>query len=216
MIEAHVVTASNIHLYEAEFDEFLQRRHDVFVQAKGWRPPSPDGRERDEFDTADATYILGLEDGRVLTSARLIPTHLPHLVSEVFPQLCERNGVPRRPDWAEWTRTFVLQRERHLGLRGTFTQLCCAVMEFAVEEGLSAVGGVQETYAMPRLGRFGWKLLPQGLAREMNGETYIVCYIEAGEEALASIRRVLGIDRPLLVRRGAQRPFVPVRPEVLV
>lgn len=211
MITAHVVTHENLHLYKAEFDEFLRRRHDVFVEQKRWRPPAPDGRERDEFDTDKATYILGIEDGLVVTSARLIPTSEPHLVSEVFPYLCERSGVPRRADWAEWTRTFVLQRERHLGLRGTFTQLCAAVMQYAVEEGLSAVGGVQEAYAMPRLGRFGWKLLPMGMAREFGEETYIVTYIEVSEAALTSIRNVLGGEWPRLVRRGTVRPFVPER-----
>lgn len=211
MLTAHVITSDNVHLYASEFDEFLRRRHEAFVERKGWRPPSPDGRERDEFDTGKATYILGIEDGQVVTSARLIPTSEPHLVSEVFPHLCERHGVPRRPDWAEWTRTFVVQKERHLGLKGTFTQLCAAVMQYAVEEGLSAVGGVQETYAMPRLGRFGWKLLPQGMAREFGAETYIVTYIEVSEAALASIRDVLGGDWPALIRRGTQRPFQPER-----
>ncbi|MER9758099.1 hypothetical protein NKJ46_32835 [Mesorhizobium sp. M0166] len=73
MITVHVVNALNKHLYENEFDEFLRRRHDFFVHQKRWRPPSPDGRELDQFDTDAATYLLGLEDGRVVTSARLIP-----------------------------------------------------------------------------------------------------------------------------------------------
>ncbi|TIV27987.1 MAG: autoinducer synthase, partial [Mesorhizobium sp.] len=81
MISAHVVNALNKHLYENEFDEFLRRRHDFFVHQKQWRPPSPDGRERDQFDTDAATYLLGIEDGRVVTSARLIPTSEPHMVS---------------------------------------------------------------------------------------------------------------------------------------
>lgn len=112
MISAHVVNALNKHLYENEFDEFLRRRHDFFVHQKRWRPPSPDGRELDQFDTDAATYLLGMEEGRVVTSARLIPTSEPHMVSEVFPHMCERTGVPRRPDWAEWTRTFVVPDKR--------------------------------------------------------------------------------------------------------
>ena len=101
MIEAHIVTALNARLYEREYDEFLRRRHDHFVGQKHWRPESPDGREIDQFDTAAATYVLGMEDDEVVTSARLIPTSEPHLVSEVFPHYCDL-GVPRRPDWAEW------------------------------------------------------------------------------------------------------------------
>lgn len=210
MIQAHVVTAINRHLYEAEFEEFLRRRHDVFVTQKRWRPYSPDGREVDQFDTDRATYILGMQDGHVITSARLIPTSEPHLVSEVFPDFCELTGVPRRPDIAEWTRTYVIGTRADRGIRGTLTQLCCAVMEYAVDEGLSAVGGIQETYFMPHHGRIGWRAKPCGLAREVNGEWCIVAYIDVNEAALANVRRVLGIDYPLLVRRGHQRPFVRV------
>lgn len=215
MIEAHVVTARNARLYENEYDEFLRKRHDYFVTQKRWRPESPEGRETDQFDTDAATYVLGMEDGELVTSARLIPTSEPHLVSEVFPHYCD-GGVPRRPDWAEWTRTFVLPRKRATGLRGTLTQLCCAVMEFALEEGLQAVGGIQETYFMPHHGAIGWVARPLGLAQQAaNGEFYIVAYIDVDERALANVRRVLRIDHGLLVRRGEQRPFMSRRaPEV--
>lgn len=216
MIQAHVVNAGNKYLYEREFDEFLRRRHDFFVDQKRWRPPSPDGRERDQFDTDAATYLLGMEQGRVVTSARLIPTSEPHLVSEVFPHMCEKSGVPRRPDWAEWTRTFVVPDKRAMGLRGTLTQLCCAVMEFALEEGLSAVGGIQETYFMPHHSALKWRAEPMGMAREQNGEWYIVAYIEVSAAALRSARRILGIDHSLLVRRGPQPPFSGKHPAGLI
>ena len=75
------------------------------------------------------------------------------MVSEVFPHLCEKSGVPRRADWAEWNgRFFVVPDKRSPGLRGTLAELCCAVMEYALGEGLSAVGGVQENlpYASSR------------------------------------------------------------------
>lgn len=208
MIEAHVVQQSNRHLYEREFDEFLRRRHDYFVKRKRWMPESPDGREVDQFDTQAATYILGIEEGRVVTSCRLIPTSEPHLVSEVFPHFCEATGVPRRPDWAEWTRTFVSTAQQGMGRRGTLTQLCCAVMEYALEEGLSAVGGIQETYFLSQHRMLNWRVRPMGLSREVNGEWYIVAYLDVDEEALASARRVLHIDRSLLVRRGMQRRFL--------
>ncbi|MER9756697.1 autoinducer synthase [Mesorhizobium sp. M0166] len=195
MITAHVVNAHNKHLYENEFDEFLRRRHDFFVHQKRWRPPRPDGRELDQFNTDAATYLLGIEDDRVVTSARLVPTSEPHMVSKVFSHMCEKSGVPRRPDWAEWTRTFVVPDKRPTGLRGTLTQLCCAVMEHALDEGLSAVGGVQETMA-------------RRMAREENGEWYIVAYIEVSDAALASVRKILGINQTLLVRRGVQKPFI--------
>ncbi|TJX00300.1 MAG: GNAT family N-acetyltransferase, partial [Mesorhizobium sp.] len=208
MIHAHVVTSRNRLLYEREFDEFLRRRHDAFVRQKQWRPESIDGREVDQFDTDVATYILGMQDEQVVTSARLIPTSDPHLVSEVFPDMCELTGVPRRPDYAEWTRTFVKGDVADRGIRGTITQLSYAVMEYALDEGLSAVGGIQKTYFMAHHGRLRWKVRPCGLAKEVGGEWCIVAYTDVTQEALVSVRRLLGIDHSLLVRRGEQRPFV--------
>ncbi|MFU0507169.1 acyl-homoserine-lactone synthase [Pseudaminobacter sp. NGMCC 1.201702] len=208
MIRAHIVTSRNKALYENEFDEFLRRRHDAFVRQKHWRPESPDGREIDQFDTDAATYILGMQDGHVITSARLIPTSEPHLVSEVFPDMCELTGVPRRPDYAEWTRTYVYGDAADRGVRGTITQLSCAVMEYALEEALSAVGGIQKTYFMTHHGRLRWNVRPCGLAKVVDGEWCIVAYTDVVEEALASVRRLLGIDYSLLVRRGEQKPFI--------
>lgn len=34
MIQAHVVTSENKHLYAHEFDQFLRWRHDIFVNQK--------------------------------------------------------------------------------------------------------------------------------------------------------------------------------------
>lgn len=209
MISVHVVNVRNKHIYAAEFGEYLRRRHDVFVDQKRWRPASADGIEIDQFDTDAATYLLGIEGGQVVTGARLIPTSEPHLVSENFPHLCEVTGVPSQPDIAEWTRTYVRGDTVTRGLKGTLTQLCCGVMEFALQEGLSAVGGIQETYFMPHHARLRWRARPCGLAREVNGEWYIVAYIDVNEAALASVRKILGIDHSLLVRRGDQVPFVP-------
>jgi acyl-homoserine lactone synthase len=208
MIQAHVVGALNRHLYEAELDEFFRRRHDFFVRQKQWRPASPDGREVDQYDTDAATYLLGMEDGAVVASARLIATTEPHLVSDFFSDMCELRGVPRRSDYFEWTRTFTLRRERGLGVAGLFAQICCAVMEYAVDENLAAVGGVMETYALRALGRFGWRVRHMGLARERDGEYDIVAYIDVNDAALAGIRQLLGIEHSLLIRRGPQRPLI--------
>ena len=98
-------------------------------------------------------------------------------------------GVPPRAAKAEWTRTFVVPDKRSPGLRGTPTELCCAVMEYALGESLSAVGGVQETYFMPHHGALKWRVEPMGMARQENGEWYIVAYIEVSEAALADVRR---------------------------
>lgn len=203
MIRAHVVNSRNISLYEQEWDVFLRERHQVFVEEKKWRPPSPDGRELDQFDTSDATYILGIEDGQVVSSARIIPSDKPTLVSEYFSHMCElEGGPPHSADCAEWTRTFVVPERRSHRPRGALTEICCAVMEYALEQGFKTIGGIQETYFVPYLRRLGWAVRPLGMARKVGNEWCIVAYIDVTDDALASVRRKLGISSSLLTSRS--------------
>ena len=208
MIQAHVVTHLNRDQYVREWDSFLKLRHEYFVDERGWREPSPDGREVDQFDTDDATYILGVEDGEVVGSARIIPTNLPNLVSDVFPQFCNVRPVPDRPDWADWTRSFIAKRKRSYGLRGTAGQMACAVMEYCLEEGIKYAGGIQLLYFLPRWNDIGWNAEPMGTPQKIDGDWCIVAYMEVSEEALHTARAHCGVEGPLLVRRGHQRPFI--------
>ncbi len=213
MVEVHVVASNNRDLYEAELDSYFEWRHRVYVGEKGWHAPFPDGRERDQFDTARATYLLGFENGDLVTGSRLLPTDAPHLLSEVFSHLGEVKCIPRRPDVAEWTRMLVVPSRRERGHSGVAGQMCCAVMEYLLEEGASQVGGVQELYWLPRWQDYGWRVHPLGLPDEIGGVWCLAAYFDVSEEALAGVRAATGVARPLLVRKGAPDPFVP-RPKV--
>ncbi|MGQ2906024.1 MAG: acyl-homoserine-lactone synthase [Neoaquamicrobium sediminum] len=209
MIEAHVINKTNRHLYAKDFwDEYFRLRHQIYVIEKRWREGDENGHERDEFDNDNATYIIGLDGSRIVAGARLLPTHLPNLVSEHFAHMCEEKGVPYRPDWADWTRMFVVPDGRSSSRRGLLTQICAAAMQYCVEEGISYAGGIQELYFLPQWSLYRWRLVPMGLPQKVAGEWAIVGYLQTDSQALASIRRVLGSEQDLLVRRGLQQPFV--------
>ena len=105
----HIVTAENRKLYEKEMLEQHRIRHDIYVRENNWKNLKvEDGRESDQFDNDDATYILAIEDGKVLGGSRFIPTIKPHLLSDVFSSLAEVRGIPRSPDIFEWTRLFTV------------------------------------------------------------------------------------------------------------
>lgn len=212
MLSVHVVDRTNRHFYEQAFETYFRSRHDIYVREKGWRPESIDGREIDQFDTDKTTYFFGFEDGELIASARLLPTSEPNLVSEFYPHMCEREGVPRKRDWAEWTRMYVVPQRRKTGRRGPLFQISCAVMEFCVEEGVAYAGGIQEVYFLPMWRALGWRFKPMGLPQPVAGELAVVAYLECTEAAVRSARRLIGSDRSLLVRRGAQRPFIERRP----
>lgn len=71
-------------------------RHDVFVKRLKWSLPALGGVERDQYDTAEAKYVVQSDDsGRVTACARLLPTTRSYMLPELFPQLLGNSAVPR-------------------------------------------------------------------------------------------------------------------------
>jgi len=110
-------------------NDLFRYRYQVFVEGLGWRlDKAHHGLEEDEFDRSDTVYI-GARDqqGEICAHARLLPTHRPYLLGNVFPGLMvspprssqiweiSRFSVsrPRRQEPSEDTQ-FELQMRREL------------------------------------------------------------------------------------------------------
>src|SRR5256885_15204755 len=105
----HVITSANRGLYGDELQEHFRIRHAIYVGERGWKAlERADGLEKDQFDTGDAIYILGIEGGRVVGGSRLVPTIKPHLLSEIFPYLSAQRGVTRDSAGFGWGRLFFI------------------------------------------------------------------------------------------------------------
>jgi N-acyl-L-homoserine lactone synthetase len=71
-------------------------RHRVFVEKLGWQLDCRDGLELDQFDREDTVYVVAEDTcANIIGTARLLPTHRPYLLGEVFPQLMEGVPVPK-------------------------------------------------------------------------------------------------------------------------
>ena len=112
-------------------------RHRVFAEELNWKElASPDGLERDQFDHDDAVHHLCIVDEKVVGYERLLPITLPHLLSDVMPELCE--GPPPRGDHIyEWTRNCVAPewRDGSSGVARVSFELTLAVVEWGIENG---------------------------------------------------------------------------------
>lgn len=88
------VTAGGTEKLSADlFDRVSSYRHRVFVETLGWELKTQNGMELDQFDRPDTLYVVAQDEhGSVNGCARLLPTHRPYLLGEVFPQLL--NGLP--------------------------------------------------------------------------------------------------------------------------
>jgi len=154
----HIVTAANRRAYGAELAQHFRLRHDIYVAERGWKELArPDGLERDQFDNDDATYVLAVDDNRVIGGSRLIPTLKPHLLSEVFAGLAAVRGVPRGDDIVEWTRMFVVKERREgRNIGRTAGTVICGVLECCLDEGVEALTALIEMWWLPRFHDMGW------------------------------------------------------------
>ena len=204
----HVVNVANRHLHADLLDEFFRARHQIYVEEKGWREDDQSGFEIDQFDTDDATYLIGVIDGKVMTGTRLIPTDRPHLLSEVFPHMCT---LPLRdPRVAEWTRGFIIPEFREKGIGPIKGQFCASVMEYCLKEQVSKIGGVQDLYWLPVWKRYSWNVSPIGNPSEIDGRWCVAALFDVTPEAYEHAARCGGLTQSILRYKGPYKPFVEV------
>lgn len=200
MVEVHVVSSENASHYEEVICNYHKWRHLIYVEERGWADlRKPDGLERDQFDTAEATHLIALADGEVVGGSRLMSAVGPTILSEVFPQLVERGEVPRDAATLDWTRMFVVPPRRvprrKRSVRGA---LFTAVMDHALRSGARQVGGVMETFWLPHFQLLGWQTRVLGLPQDIAGSMTLAAYVTVDEKALASVKAATGWTEPLL------------------
>lgn len=203
MIRVHVVSRDNAADYAEELNAYHRWRHLVYVEERGWEDlRRPDGLERDQFDTDEAVHLLALDGSDFVGASRMLPMSEPTLLSEIFPDLVEREPVPRDPQTVEWTRMFVVPARRTgQGSRSVGGALFCGVMEYCLGIGARRVGGVMETFWLPRWQRFGWITRPMGMPRDIGGAMTLAAFMDVDERALAGVRSATGWGESVLTWR---------------
>lgn len=208
-MEIHVVNAANGHLYIDELEAFFRARHAIYVEEKGWREDDGTGLEIDRFDTEFATYLIGIAGGEIVAGTRLLPTTEPHMLSEVFPHLCNFGQPIRSPEVAEWTRGFITRKHREQGHGPLKGQFCGTVMEYCLLEGISLIGGIQDVYWLRLWRRFGWAVLPISTVTYVDGRRCLAAYLNVTPDARDCALAQGGINGSILVHRGPYQPFHP-------
>lgn len=202
----HVVTAANRGLYEACLEQLFLLRHQIFVDERGWTDlERPDGREIDAYDNDDTTYLVALDGERIVGGHRLYPTVKPTMLGEAFPHLASVRGVPEDLSIWEWSRYFVVKDRRDGRLN---LELLAAVQELCLDEGITEVCAVMETWWLPRFQDARFTVRPLGLPALVSGEWTMAALIEISAETLDYVKEKAGIHGSVLVRRGPQRPLV--------
>lgn len=145
-------------------DGMFRDRKRTFVDMMKWDLPIVDGEfEIDQFDTAQAVYILAIDVGaaRHLGSIRLLPTDGPHLLGDIFPSLCGGN-VPAGPTIWEISRGCLspdLPRGSRMEVRDALTM---AAALFALKHGISTYSCIADGRWLKQIPLLGWRCAPLG------------------------------------------------------
>jgi N-acyl-L-homoserine lactone synthetase len=195
-----VINANNRHKYRAALDSMHADRKTIFVDTMKWDIPVVDGKfEVDQFDNDNATYLVVTDPSRErhLGSVRILPTRVPHLMSEIFPMACD-GGVPVADDIWEITRYCVAP-----GIKGresfmVQSYLAVGMVEFALLYGINCFTCLGAPSFLSIVMAVGWECEPLGLPRDINGETLGALTIKVSPATLQLFRMKMGWRLPVL------------------
>lgn len=192
------VTASNMRHHGGAIDAMFRDRKRVFVDTLKWDVPVTGHWECDAFDDAFAEYFIvwDPETDRHLGSMRILRTDRPHILRDLFPQLCA-SAVPAGPEIRELTRLCLSPDIRASRRRQVRNQLFTALVEHALCSGIQAYTGVAEMSWFAQLLALGWRTTPLGLPMAVNGQVIAAAIAHIDGETPALFREA-GTYAPLL------------------
>jgi N-acyl-L-homoserine lactone synthetase len=153
----HIIDQTNRAGFTDELQAMFADRKRVFIDRLGWDLPITDTMfEIDQFDNAYAVYVVEVdESNNHLGSLRLLRTDGPHILSTLFPQLCE-DGVPQGVGLREITRLCISPSAPRHHRRAIRDRLISAMVDHALLAGISSFTGVVTAHFLDQILMMGW------------------------------------------------------------
>ena len=166
------------------------------IKRWGWNVPGMEpGRDKDQFDTENTVYFLDTDQdtGEAVGTARFNPTTGPHLLSEIFPHMCEFQGVPASEDTWEAPRYMIdTKGVPDWQSKRSRSRLALALNNYALENGIRKMSWLS-TIPLYRNMKNLWPTIPLGtpLHHEDDDNTYIAASSEMTSDASIKLDGVL-------------------------
>lgn len=143
-------------------DEMYKLRARVFGERLAWNVAIRHGRETDEFDTLNPTYILAVTPAsQVAGCARLLPATGPTMLSKTFPQLLAGGKLASHPQMVESSRFCVdtlLDGWAGGPIRDATRTMFAGIIEWCIREGFTEIATATDVVLERILKRSGWPL----------------------------------------------------------
>jgi acyl-homoserine lactone synthase len=164
-------------------------RHEAFVEEAGWENlRRKDGREFDQFDTADTIHIIAMKYNCVQAYSRLNPTTKPHVLSEIYPELASRGLVQENTAW-EWSRMGTAKKARNdgRGWTGPIGLLFRCVTYTALKHDIETLIWQAHPVWISRASELGFSPYPLGLPQRILGERVVAARMAVNQEVFATM-----------------------------
>lgn len=192
----HVVTQENRHLYTRRLEEMFRLRHEVFIEEQGWDLPTDGQLEIDQFDDENAIYFLYFDgEDEIAATFRIIPTTLPHLISDVFPYLCT-DKPPSAENIFEGSRVAVRKGYRKAGI--VMQTMMAGIFEYCLLSGIDQLTGIFDMTVFTDRLKKGADFRPLGPPTEVDGELCIAFYRPVTIAGLQETRLRLGLKGSMM------------------
>jgi acyl-homoserine lactone synthase len=195
----HIITAENRRHFHHALMEMHRQRKTVFIDELKWRLDDSAGLEIDSYDSADAIYLIEADAPRapVSVSARLLPTTQPHLLSEVFPQLCSE-PPPAGPTVWEATRFCPAPGTPNGAPRHAMLgRIIAGIIETGLLFGIEQVTFVASAALAPLALRAGWAARALGPAQTFGRERLIAFAADIDSTGLRQVKARHNLSGPL-------------------
>ncbi len=194
----NIITGENRHLFHPVLTEMHRQRKQLFIDQMGWSLADIAGLEMDDYDSPEAVYLVETGgEGAVLQSARLLPTQAPHLLSEVFPGLCD-NGPPRSETIWEASRFCPApDTEKGFPRRQLLMRMIAAILETSLLFGVEGVTFVASAALAPLARKAGWEVSPLGGSQRFGRERLTAMLARVTSAGLQRVRAINGLTGPL-------------------
>lgn len=170
--------------------ELYQYRYQVFVECLGWELDVPPGRETDQFDHDETIYVIAETQSsktnkrNIVGCARLLPTTMPYLLEEVFPELLNGAEIPKSEE--VWELSRFTSCDLAQSTKGSVSQfspettvgLLQAALACAKQRGAKRVISVSPIGVERLLRKAGFKSRRAGPSMIIDGYPLVACWID--------------------------------------
>lgn len=183
-------TARDLHL----IDQMHALRARVFRDRLGWDVEVTNGREGDEYDALNPTYLLVVGTGeQVVGSVRLLPGTGPTMLGQTFSVLLDGKPVPRGPHLVESSR-FCIDTDADgsntaRGLHRATMLLFGGILDWALAHGHSGVVTVTDLRFERVLKRAGLPFSRLGSPHPIGNTMAVAGTVPATEATASSVRQ---------------------------